>query len=385
MAASGRRRAAVWHLLGGVSLRRGPLHHEGEITRTGDERGCGPTLAHELRDVFLPDMLGWTVLSQLKQDPETRHIPVQIVTLDEDRQHGLAGGAFSFMSKPTTTEGLETALSRLRDFSQPRRRRLLVVEDNPAERHGITELLGHDDIDIATAETGAGALARHVLVALGLRPDGKKEVIDFRLAAAESAAQWEHFLGDLVRRGLVGERLEMLCVDGGTGLLAALPTAFPDIPVQRCWAHKIRNVLGQALLTRRMGKSRVIAETGAGQHGVASATAAAYLGLECVVYMGEVDTQRQSLNVARMKLLGARVIAPRLARDHGLHAGNGARYFTVDPERASSRWRDFRFLLEQEVPTPSGNRQACQAAVATFQALLDVFEPLLHEHEARAI
>ncbi len=73
-------------------------------------------------------------------------------------------------------------------------------------------------------------------------------------------------------------------------------------------AHKIRNVLGQALLTKRMGKSRVIAETGAGQHGVASATAAAYLGLDCVVYMGEVDTQRQALNVARMRLLGAEVV-----------------------------------------------------------------------------
>jgi tryptophan synthase beta chain len=73
-------------------------------------------------------------------------------------------------------------------------------------------------------------------------------------------------------------------------------------------AHKIRNVLGQALLTKRMGKTRVIAETGAGQHGVASATAAAYLGLDCVVYMGEVDTQRQALNVARMRLLGAEVV-----------------------------------------------------------------------------
>ncbi|MEV6971302.1 tryptophan synthase subunit beta [Hamadaea sp. NPDC051192] len=73
-------------------------------------------------------------------------------------------------------------------------------------------------------------------------------------------------------------------------------------------AHKVRNVLGQALLTKRMGKPRVIAETGAGQHGVASATAAAYLDLECVVYMGEVDTERQALNVARMKMLGATVI-----------------------------------------------------------------------------
>ena len=74
-------------------------------------------------------------------------------------------------------------------------------------------------------------------------------------------------------------------------------------------AHKIRNVLGQALLTKRMGKPRVIAETGAGQHGVATATACAYLGLDCVVYMGEVDTERQALNVARMQLLGAEVVA----------------------------------------------------------------------------
>jgi tryptophan synthase beta chain len=74
-------------------------------------------------------------------------------------------------------------------------------------------------------------------------------------------------------------------------------------------SHKINNVLGQALLAKRMGKKRIIAETGAGQHGVASATAAALLGLDCVVYMGEVDTIRQSLNVARMRLLGAEVVA----------------------------------------------------------------------------
>ncbi|MFC4605357.1 tryptophan synthase subunit beta [Rhodococcus kronopolitis] len=73
-------------------------------------------------------------------------------------------------------------------------------------------------------------------------------------------------------------------------------------------SHKINNVLGQALLAKRMGKTRVIAETGAGQHGVATATACALLGLECVVYMGEVDTKRQALNVARMRLLGAEVI-----------------------------------------------------------------------------
>ncbi|MEJ7633432.1 tryptophan synthase subunit beta [Aeromicrobium sp.] len=73
-------------------------------------------------------------------------------------------------------------------------------------------------------------------------------------------------------------------------------------------AHKIRNVIGQALLAKRIGKPRAIAETGAGQHGVASATACAYLDLECVVYMGEIDTERQALNVARMKMLGAEVV-----------------------------------------------------------------------------
>jgi CheY-like chemotaxis protein/signal transduction histidine kinase len=109
-------------------------------------------------DVFLPDMLGWTVLSQLKQNPATRHIPVQIVTLDEDRQHGLARGAFSFVTKPTTTEGLESALIRIKEYTQPRRKRLLVVEDDAAERLSITELLGHDDIDIISVGTGAEAL-----------------------------------------------------------------------------------------------------------------------------------------------------------------------------------------------------------------------------------
>ncbi len=109
-------------------------------------------------DVFLPDMLGWTVLSQLKQDPTTRHIPVQIVTLDEDRQHGLARGAFAFITKPTTSEGLAQALAKLKEYAQPRRKRLLLVEDNEGERFGVTELLGHDDIDIVSVDTGAKAL-----------------------------------------------------------------------------------------------------------------------------------------------------------------------------------------------------------------------------------
>ena len=110
-------------------------------------------------DVFLPDMLGWTVLSQLKQNPLTRHIPVQIVTLDEDRQHGLARGAFSFVSKPTTSQGLSNAIGRIKDYSAPRRKRLLLVEDNEAERLSVSALLGHDDIEIVPATTGADALS----------------------------------------------------------------------------------------------------------------------------------------------------------------------------------------------------------------------------------
>lgn len=98
---------------------------------------------------------------------------------------------------------------------------------------------------VLARKTGAGALKRPVLVALGITMDGKKEIIDFALATSESAAAWEAFLGDLIKRGLTGKGLEMICVDGGSGLLAALPTAFPGIPVQRCWAHKIRNVLNK--------------------------------------------------------------------------------------------------------------------------------------------
>ena len=98
---------------------------------------------------------------------------------------------------------------------------------------------------VLVRKTGAGALRRPVLVALGLRHDGKKEVIDYRLARGESAAEWERFLADLYRRGLSGEGLDMICVDGGSGLIAALPMVYDKIPVQRCWAHKIRNVLNK--------------------------------------------------------------------------------------------------------------------------------------------
>jgi len=109
-------------------------------------------------DVFLPDMLGWTVLNHLKQDPATRHIPVQMLTLDEDRRHGLARGAFAFVTKPTSPEGLESALTRIKEYSAPRRKRLLVVEDNPAEQLSIQELLGYEDIDVTVVSSGEEAV-----------------------------------------------------------------------------------------------------------------------------------------------------------------------------------------------------------------------------------
>ncbi len=108
-------------------------------------------------DVFLPDMLGWTVLNHFKQDPTTRHIPVQMLTLDEDRQHGLARGAFAYVTKPTTPEELEAAFARIKEYTAPRRKRLLVVEDNPAEQLSIRELLGYDDIDVADRRDRRGS------------------------------------------------------------------------------------------------------------------------------------------------------------------------------------------------------------------------------------
>jgi tryptophan synthase beta chain len=131
----------------------------------------------------------------------------------------------------------------------------------------------------------------------------------------ELTAAWREAMAD---KSFTGEFDRLLREYAGTPSLLYDATRLSDVAGARILlkredlnhtgAHKIRNVLGQALLTKRMGKTRVIAETGAGQHGVATATACAYLDLECVVYMGEVDTERQALNVARMRLLGAEVI-----------------------------------------------------------------------------
>jgi CheY-like chemotaxis protein len=109
-------------------------------------------------DVFLPDMLGWTVLNNLKLDPQTRHIPVQMLSVEEERRHGLSHGAFTYLVKPATTSELENAFDRLRSYVIPHTKRLLVIEDNNTERASIVELLGHDDIEISAVGSGSEAL-----------------------------------------------------------------------------------------------------------------------------------------------------------------------------------------------------------------------------------
>jgi CheY-like chemotaxis protein len=109
-------------------------------------------------DVFLPDMLGWNVLGQLKQNPETRHIPVQMVTLEEDRQHGLASGAFAFLTKPVEAADLFAALEKMKHFTKPRQKNLVIIEDNEAERISISELLRHHDLDVKAFSSGTEAV-----------------------------------------------------------------------------------------------------------------------------------------------------------------------------------------------------------------------------------
>jgi CheY-like chemotaxis protein len=109
-------------------------------------------------DIFLPDMLGWTVLARLKQDSSTRHIPVQIVTVEEERHQSIERGAFAYLAKPATTESIGEALQRIKDYTLPRVKRLLVIEDDAGERLSIEELIRHDDVSIDTVGNGAEAL-----------------------------------------------------------------------------------------------------------------------------------------------------------------------------------------------------------------------------------
>jgi CheY-like chemotaxis protein len=99
------------------------------------------------------------VLNNLKLDPTTRHIPVQMLSVEEERQHGLSHGAFSYLVKPATTEDLEHAFDRIKSYVAPHKKRLLVIEDNDIERQSIIELLMHDDIELAAVASGGEALS----------------------------------------------------------------------------------------------------------------------------------------------------------------------------------------------------------------------------------
>ncbi|MFI4970289.1 MAG: response regulator, partial [Lysobacterales bacterium] len=153
-------------------------------------------LAHEYKpnaislDIFLPDMLGWTVLARLKEDAATRHIPVQIVTIEEERHHGLERGAFSYIAKPATSELINEALERIRLYTLPRVKTLLVVEDDATERMSIEELIRHDDVDIQTAGSGSEAMEK-------LRA-GKFDcvVLDLRLPDMSGFDLLEHILAE---------------------------------------------------------------------------------------------------------------------------------------------------------------------------------------------
>ena len=137
----------------------------------------------------------------------------------------LLGERFSPTLVSNISSKLDTAVAAFHKHSLSRRYRALLLD-------GV----------VLSQRTGAGAIRRSVLVALGILSDGTKEVLDFRVSRSESQPAWEVFLNDLQRRGLHEEGLEIITVDGGKGLLAALNTTYPNVKVQRCWAHKMRNL-----------------------------------------------------------------------------------------------------------------------------------------------
>ncbi len=168
----------------------------------------------------LPDMLGWTVLNHLKQDPGTRHIPVQMLTLDEDRHHGLSRGAFAFETKPTTSEELVTVLTRIKAYAMPRRKRLLIVEDNPGEQLSIQELLGYEDIDVTAARRARKRSPQSWQPALRLR------------GARSSAAGETGF--DVLERACATHRVWWTCLlSWPTGKEFASPTVMPGCTCSR--------------------------------------------------------------------------------------------------------------------------------------------------------
>jgi transposase-like protein len=150
---------------------------------------------------------------------------------------------------------------------------------------------------VLARKTGAGAVRRPVLVALGIRPDGRKEIIDFELVRGETEVAWEAFLTSLYRRGLTQESLELVAVDGGKGLLAALPMVYPDVPIQRCWAHKTRNILDKVRKIDREKVKRDLHKISHAKHRVAARKAARrFVDRWRKIYPKATDSLREDLD-----------------------------------------------------------------------------------------
>ncbi len=141
-------------------------------------------------DIFLPDMLGWTVLARLKQDSATRHIPVQIVTIEEERHHGIERGAFAYLAKPLDVRKHRMPRSSgSRSYAEPRVKRLLVVEDEPAERMSIEELIAHDDVEIDIGRHGRRGAGCAAAEPVRLRRAGPAPARHDRFRAARDLQQ----------------------------------------------------------------------------------------------------------------------------------------------------------------------------------------------------
>ncbi len=174
----------------------------------------------------------------------------------------------------------------------------------------VPDVDGHFIVGVVgVAEAGGARQAPGIAYGGRFAPEALMAALDELSAAYEQARRDQGFRAELdgLLRGYAG-RPTPLYLAGRFGRQAGCTVLLKREDLAHTGSHKINNVLGQVLLARRMGKTRVIAETGAGQHGVATATACALLGLDCAVYMGEEDTRRQALNVSRMRMLGAEVI-----------------------------------------------------------------------------
>jgi len=239
-----------------------------------------------------------------------------------------------------------------------------------------------------------------------LVPEALMAVIEEVTAAYEKARSDQTFLDELDRlqRHYSGRPSPLYEAERLTEHVGGARIFLKREDLNHTGSHKINNVLGQAMLARQMGKTRVIAETGAGQHGVATATACALLGLDCVIYMGAVDTARQALNVARMRLLGARVVSVESGsktlkdainetfRDWVAHADNTFYCFgtAAGPHPFPLMVRDFQRIIGMETRVQIRDQagrlpDAVTACVGGGSNAIGIFHAFIDDPEVRLV